>query len=114
VIRCSDCDTRLVASEEDAIEGRQAVTRDPYRMLAALSDERAARVARSPWPPGAFWPASSFVQGLLLSLAGLLFAVLVYSATANARALYLVVLGPMLHGLLSAGKGGPATAARKR
>ena len=39
VIRCSDCDTRLIASEEDAIEGCQPGAAVPYRALAEVPRE---------------------------------------------------------------------------
>jgi hypothetical protein len=71
VARCSDCHTKLVASEDDARAGRRAVTRDPYRAAGARREEALERPARG---------LNARVQGTAIVLFGLLLGAVSYLA----------------------------------
>jgi hypothetical protein len=95
VTRCSDCNTRLVASEEDAIEGLRADARDPYRGAASVRGEPVS-TRRSFLPWGNMGRVGEIVQAVLLMLGGAVIALLAYGATGNRSVLYLVLLGPVI------------------
>jgi hypothetical protein len=75
VMRCSDCATKLVVSEDDAIEGRQAVNRDPYRAPGAVSREDTATPTLS---------AGDRAQGFTLIVASLVLAGILYVFSSRA------------------------------
>jgi hypothetical protein len=71
VARCSDCRTTLVASEDDALAGRRAATRDPYRASLGCAEAALAEPGR---------PRSQRVEGTAIVLFGLLLGVAGYLA----------------------------------
>jgi hypothetical protein len=87
VTHCSDCGTRLVASEEDAVDGLRADARDPYRAAGAVPrGDRAAERGRG----------GEIAQALVFVAGAAAIALLGYLITGQTFALYLVLLGPVL------------------
>jgi hypothetical protein len=84
VVRCSDCATKLVVSEDDAIEGRQAVNRDPYRVPGEISREDDLR------PP---LYANDRAHGFTLVVAGLVLAGLLYVFSSRVAGAYVIAWG---------------------
>jgi len=89
VARCSDCDTKLVTSEEDARAGRGQEERAPYRAAGREPREDAPVPVRRPRSRavGYFW----IVGGLALTLA-------TYALSSSSGGTYVVAFGPMIYG----------------
>jgi hypothetical protein len=104
VARCSDCGTRLVGSEDDAIAGRQMATRDPYRMLAAVPRELDPK-------PVERWVNGDAELSMALILLGLLVSVAMF--TSGTGGVHVVAVGPMLYGLFRLLRSGPAAQPRR-
>lgn len=96
VPRCSDCGARLVASEDDAVAGRPAVSRDPYRWGARREDAAAVSLRR----PG------DNAQGVALVLGGLVLSALTYAFASRAHGTWMVAWGPVLYGVFLLVRGG--------
>lgn len=96
MLRCSDCGTKLVLSEEDAIAGRQAATRDPYRVhhraLGAVPVEGEAAPRR---------PVGDTAVGLAWIAGGMVLMLLTYAFAprGGGREGSFVLVGPVLYGL---------------
>jgi hypothetical protein len=105
VALCSDCRTRLVASEEDAIAGRRPIVRDPYRMPAV--------VAREPEPQAA---ARGRVNGdAVLSVALIvvgLFVTAISYASSSSGGVRVFAWGPVLYGFFRLFRSDPAPPSR--
>jgi hypothetical protein len=104
VTHCSDCGTRLVASEEDAIQGLRADAHNPYRAAGPIRADAASPPVSSFLPWGTVGRTGEVAQAILLMLGALLVAFLAYGVTGSRSALYLTLLGPLLQRALTRAK----------
>jgi hypothetical protein len=93
IARCSDCGSRLVSSQDDAIAGRQPVTNDPYRMPAAVPPEAdaAPRAAMRRVNVDAVLSAALIAVGLFIT-------VLTFASSSRSGGVHVVAFGPVLYG----------------
>lgn len=91
VLRCSDCGARLVASEEDAIAGRQPASAVPYRALAEVPREERAVPERR---------ANERALGTMFIGIGAGASLFTYMLTGGAGRIHLVGWGVALYGLV--------------